>query len=628
TTATVIGVLPSDFTFAPVHDAGIWTPIDEGAELRTARRSHWLNVVARLEPGATLGSAARDMSSLMTELGRENPGDDAARDVRVVPLRDQLVGSVRPLILLLYGAVAVLLLVACVNCANLMLIRGADRRREMAVRLALGAGRGRLVRQLMTECALLTAAGGAVGLVVARFGLRGLLGMIPPGALSPSLAGAGIDGSVLVYSIVICAVTAMLVGLVPALRESRVALGGGLKQGERGNSRGGTLRDALVITEVALTVVLMSGAALFGRSLLKLTSIHPGFNAEHLTVAGIFLPNAKYPDSSGRVQAFGQIVEAVRGVPGVAAVGLVTRLPLDFGTSTTFTIVGQAAPAPDREPSASYRTSSPGYFAALETPVFDGRDFGTGDDVHAARVAIVNRAFARAYFPNAPAVGQRIVVGTSDSMRIVGEVGDVPIGNIDARIPPTMYVPFAQDPDNAMHIAIRSGAATRDLPRALGRIVDQIAPGGAVVRAMPMDELLAQSSSVFMRRFPLLLLGAFALTTMVLAMVGIYGVVSYSVAQRRREMGIRVALGAQPRAVASLVVRHGGALALAGILVGLTAALLLARAIASMLYGVAPSDPITYASVAIVLALVAVLSTVAPAYRAAGVDPATVLRSE
>ena len=626
--ATVIGVLPGDFNFAPVRDAGIWTTIDRAAKARQNRGNHWLNVVARLEPRATLGTAAREMSSIMSQLDRENPEDDGARGAKVVPLRDELVGPVRPLILLLYGAVAVLLLVACVNCANLLLIRGADRRREMAVRIALGAGRARLVRQLMTESVLLTAAGGTLGLVIARMGLRGLLGMIPPGALSPSLAGAGISAPVFVYCIFICAVTAVLIGLVPALRESRTAPVEGLRHGERGSSRTGVLRDTLVVTEVALTVVLMSGAALFGRSLIKLMSIQLGFNAEHLTVAGIDLPDAKYRDAGGRVHAFDGIVDAVRALPGVEGTGLVTRLPLDFGNSTSFTIVGQPTPAPDQEPNASYRTSTPGYFAALETPVLDGRDFSAGDDERSPLVAIVNRAFAEAYLRNTPTVGQRIVLNDADSVRIVGEVGDVPIGNIDAPIPPTLYLPFAQDPDNIMHIAIRSQRDARDIPRELTQIVGHLAPGGAVVRPMPMDELLAHSSSLFMRRFPLMLVGAFALATMVLAMVGIYGVVSYSVAQRSREMGIRMALGAQPRSLVALVVRHGGTLGLAGILVGLTLAILLARLIATMLYGIGPSDPAAYGFVAIVLALVAVASTVLPARRAARVDPATVLRSD
>jgi predicted permease len=626
--ATVIGVLPANFTFAPVRDAGIWTPIDHDAALRAERGSHWLNVIARLEPGATLHSAGRDMSSVMARMGREYPGDDAARDARVVPLRDRFVGSVRPLILLVYGAVAVLLLVACVNCANLMLIRGADRRREMAVRIALGAGRGRLVRQLMTESALLTAAGGILGLVVARFSLDGLLGMIPPGALSPSLAAARINGSVLMYSIVICAVTAIVVGLAPAMRESGAGPAEGLKLGQRGNSRAGTLRDTLVIIEVASTLVLMSGAALFGRSLVKLLSVDLGFNAGHLMTAAIVLPDATYGDAAGRVRAFDAVVGAMRQLPNVDGAGLVTRLPLDWGGSTRFTVVGQPAPPSDQEPSASYRTSSPGYFAALGTPLLDGRDFRAGDDVRSPLVAVVNRAFVRAYFPTALAIGERIVLGGADSVRIVGEVGDVPIGNVDQRIPPTLYLSFAQVPDNAMHIVIRSRGDTRSLSSDLTRIVGRVAPGGAVVHAMPMDDLLMQSPSVFMRRFPLLLVGAFALMTMLLAMVGIYGMVSYSVAQRRREMGIRLALGARPGALVALVVRHGGVLAVTGILLGLTAAVFLAHSISGMLYGISPNDPGAYAAAALLLGLVAIASSVLPARRASRVDPASVLRSD
>jgi len=630
TTATVIGVLPKEFQFARLGNVSIWAPIDRLDRSRQQRGMHWLNVIARLKDGVAPRGASADMSSIMAQLAREYPPTNSGRDGQVIALRDQLIGSVRPLVILLYGAVAVMLLVACANVANLLLMRGADRRREVAVRIALGAGRGRLVRQMMTESLLLAVVGGAAGLVVARYGIQALVGIIPAGQRPTALAGIGVNTSVVVYSCLVSVVAGVLFGLVPALREARPQMAEVLKQGVRGSARAGALRDALVVGEVALTIVLMSGAALFGRSLVKLMSIQLGFQAEHLMTAGVFLPDANYTPTSSRM-TFDRIVDRVRSLPGVEGVGLVTKLPLDWGNSVGFDILGLPPSEPGKEPTASYRSSSPGYLSALKIPMTRGRDFGAGDAIAGApRVAMVNRAFAEAYFKDGNAVGQSIIMGVGgrDTIHIVGQVGDVPIGNIDEHIPPTLYVPSAQDPETYMSIAIRSQRDVGELSRELSRIVDEAAPGAAVVNPVAMDQLIANSASVFMRRFPLLLIGAFAGATLVLALIGVYGVVSYSVAQRTRELGIRVALGAQKNSLVLLVVRHGAWLAIAGVTTGVLASLLLARFVAGMLYGVGARDPATLVLVSIVLGAAAVAATIVPATRATKVDPAVALQSE
>ncbi len=628
TSATIIGVLPKDFQFARLGDVSIWAPIDRLDRSRQQRGMHWLNIVGRLKDGVTTRAASADMSAVMGELAREYPPTNNGRDSQVIPLRDQLIGSVRPLVLLLYGAVAVMLLVACANVANLLLMRGADRRRELAVRIALGAGRGRLVRQLMTESLMLAVAGGAAGLVVARYGIHALVAIIPAGQRPPALASVGLNAPVVIYCCLTSLVAGVLFGLVPALREARPKMAEVLKQGSRGSSRAGTLRDALVVGEVALTIVLMSGAALFGRSLTKLMSIQLGFQSEHLMTAGVFLPDANYTDPKLRVATFDRIVAGVRGLPGVEAAGTVTKMPLDWGNSTGFDIVGQPPSEPGKEPTASYRSASDGYFSALEIPISRGRDFDAGDGiVGAPLVTIVNRAFAEAYFPDGNAVGHSIAQG-KDTIRIVGQAGDVPIGNVDEHIPPTMYVPFLQDPETYMNVAIRSHRDVGELSRELTRVVEQTAPGAAVIRPIAMDDLITQSSSVFMRRFPLLLIGAFATATLVLALVGVYGVVSYSVAQRTRELGIRVALGAQTSSLVMLVVRHGAWMAAAGVTIGIVAALMLGRFVAGMLYGVGARDPATLSLVAVTLGAAAIAATIVPARRATRVDPAVALQAE
>ena len=627
--ATIIGVLPRDFQFAKQGNAQLWAPIDRNQAMRDRRGMHWLNIVARLRPGVSRADAQRDMSSIMRDLAREYPPSNAGRDAQVLALRDDLVGSVRPLLLVLYGAVGVVLLIACANVANLLLMRGTDRQREVAVRVALGAGRWRIVRQSLTESVLLSVAGAAVGLGLAQLGVHGLVSKIPAAtrARMPALAAAGVDTNVIAYSALLAVVAAVVFGLLPALRTSRASAQDVLRNGGRGSSRTGTLRNTLVVAEIALTLMLLCGASLFGRSLSRLLSVQLGFQPEHVTTAGILLPPTGYPDTPAQTAAFVRIESAVRALPGVSDVGFTTKLPLDFGNSTGFEIAGRAPSPPGKNPSASYRDVAGDYFKTLGISLLGGREFDAHDVAGAPLVGMVNHAFAAAYFDGKSPVGESLLFG-KDSVRIVGEVADVPIGNLDDKIPPTLYMHEPQNGDNYMAMVVRGGATTSQLSLALDKLVGAQARGAAIVNIAPMDQLITNSSSVFLRRFPLMLVGVFAGTALLLAIVGIYGVVSYSVAQRSREMGIRMALGAQPRALVAMVVREGGWIAVTGVAIGIAATLVATRFVATMLFGIAPTDPSTYAEVSLVLGAVVLVSMLIPARRASRVDPAVTLRGE
>jgi predicted permease len=417
-------------------------------------------------------------------------------------------------------------------------------------------------------------------------------------------------------------------GLAPALRTSRTSVQDVLRSGGRGSTTGTSLRDALVVGEISLTLMLLCGAMLFGRSLSRLLSLELGFRPQHVTTAGILLPRTTYSDKASAVMAFARIEAAVRSLPGVSDVGLTSKLPLDFGNSTGFEIAGRAPSPPGQSPSASYRDVAGNYFKTLDVRVLSGRVFDARDVATSTEVAIVNRAFAAAYFEGKDPVGSSLLFGAADTVHIVGLVGDLPIGNIGDKIPPTLYIPLAQSSETFMALVIRGDADAGQLGRELARTVTEQAPGAAVVNTMPMDRLISESSSVFMRRFPLLLIGVFAATALVLAIVGIYGVVSYSVAQRSREMGIRMALGAQPHNLIGMIVREGGWLAIVGVAIGVVATLISSRLVTNLLYGVAPNDPTTYIAVSVLLTTIALVAMVVPARRASRVDPSVTLRGE
>ena len=634
---TVVGVLPRQFQFARAGAADAWVPIDRGADMRERRRTSWFNVIGRLAPGVSLARAQREMDAVARDLAREFPDANADRGALVVPLREELTGAVRPLLLVLLGAAACVLLVGLANVASLLLVRGTARQQELGVRAALGAGQGRIVRQLLTESVLLAVAGGAIGVAVAQLGLRALVAAIPPERLRgmPYLADVGVSWRVVAGMLLVSLVAGLAFGAMPALRVRRGQLSQLLRDGGRASSGGsaaGGARDLFVAAQLAMTVVLVTGAALLGKSLTRVLAIDPGFRAERVFTVYLPLPRIEYASSAKQVDFFTRLEERVRALPGVEAAGLTSKLPLDWGNSTSFRIVGQPEPEPGRAPSASFRSVTPGYFRALGIPLVRGAVLSAPADARdstAAREVVISETLARKAFGNEDPVGRQLATSaTAPGRTIVGVVGDVAIGRLEDEVPPAMYFALADSPESAMRLAVRTRGDVAGLEASIRRVVRDIDPQVALYQAYPMESLVRQSESVFMRRFPLLLFGAFAATALALAVVGTYGVISYAVAQRARELGIRIALGARSGHVVATVVRHAVVLAAVGIGVGLVSAALLSRFAASLLFGVGAGDPASYAAAAVLLAAVAAAAAAVPAWRATRVDPVRALRNE
>jgi predicted permease len=631
---TVIGVLPPDFHFAPVEDAELWLPIDAAAQRASERFNHWLNVVGRLRPGVTFDGARSDLSAIMRRLGAEYPETNAGRDIALVPLRDEIVGAVRPTLLVLFGAVGCVLLVACVNVTGLTLARSAARGREIAVRSALGADRGRIVRQLLVESALLAVAGGLLGALTARLGVRVIVAALPAELTSgmPYLQHVRVDAAVMVYAAGLALAAGLLSGLAPALYVSRPSAAELLRHGGRGGTGGARprLRGALVSAEIALTMVLLVAAGLMTRSLGRLLSVDAGFDAEQVLTARVALSGAAYDSATRQQQFFETLVEAVRALPGVRAAGAVRQLPLAGGGTNTFRVEGRPAPDPASRPEATMRGVAGDYFRAMGIRVVAGRAFTDRDRVETQPVLVVSAGVARRLFGDgASALGQRLrfYAFPESAWTIVGVVGDVKTGRLDADAPPTIYYTHLQGAENRMSIVARTVGDPTTLAGAVRREVGALDPTVPVYNVHTMEQQVARSPAVLARRFPLRLVGAFAAAALSLAVVGIYGLVAYTVAQRTQELGIRVALGAQRRNILALVVRQGALLAATGVTVGLVVALWATRMLGSLLYGVSAADPLTYVAVAALLGGIAIAASYIPARRAARVDPMVALRA-
>lgn len=628
----IVGVAPPEVTLPGSPD--MWRPMILSARDLSdgARGAQFIGVIARLKPGVTLEQANSAMGVVANRLAREFPRANGGRLMIATRLQDRIVRGIRPALLVLLGAVSIVLMIASVNVANLLLARAHARGHEVAVRTALGAARARLLAQFVAESLVLGALGAAGGLAVAWSATRALVALGP--ATIPRLGDVGIDVRVLAFAMAVAVGTSLLFGLVPAFATTsgRFARVVGSGRGSVGPA-GARVRKALVMCEMALAVVLLIGAGLLLRSYQRLSAVNPGFSPDHVVTFHMALPEAKYATAaavSGFVNAYVQRIADTRGVDKAAAV---FGLPLDsdFSASTSFTRAGETDS--ENSPIAGMRIVTPDYFAALRIPLRAGRLFNERDDASAAEAVIVNQEAVRRYWPNQNPVGQQIKLGVrlvngvrSGEKTIVGVIGDVKYGGLDLTPPPEIYLPYAQHPVDSLTIAIRtSGDAMTVMPAARAELasLDRELPMADI---HTMEELIGHS--IAERRFTMLVLASFAFVAVVLAAVGVYGVLAYVVSQRTQEIGVRLAIGAAPGDVVRLFVREGATLALVGLLAGLAAALAAARALTVLLFGVTTTDPMTFASVGIVLALVALAASYVPARRAARVDPMAALRTE
>lgn len=629
---TVVGVLPRSFHFARLGDPEIFATLAPSRAAVERRYMHWMWALARLRPGVGLEQANAELAGIARARERLDPRWHEDSGLYAVPLRDAIVGGVRPLLLGLLAAVALVLLIACLNVANMLLARAGARRRELGIRTALGADRARLVRQLLTESLLLALLGGAAGLLWAGGGVRALVAAIPEAQREslPFLKDLALNPAVLAFTTGACLLTGLVFGLAPALHACDRDVALRLKESGRGSARRQGLRSALVVGELALALVLVVAAGLLTRSLSRLLAVDPGFETSHLLTARIGLPAARYAAPQQVEAFFGRWRSRIESLPGVAGVALVDRLPLlGSGNTGTPSVVGR--PASDvHAPDSELRTVSSEYFRTMGIALRAGRGFDERDRADAPRVAVVNQTFADALFPDADPLGQRVGFAflSGPPLAIVGVVADEKVGELDARTRPVFYFHWLQEPRAATSVVVRTRSDPHALLAALRAESRALEPELLVAGVRTMEELIAGSQASFLRRYPLLLLGSFAALALALAAIGVYGVMSYSVSQRTNEIGIRLALGAAPGNVLALVLKEGLALALLGAAAGLGGALATARVLSSLLFETPPTDPSVLTVSALVLLAVAALACWLPARRAARTDPLAAIRCE
>jgi putative ABC transport system permease protein len=626
----IVGVTPADFGFEFVTDAAdFWTAIDPAEGPYKSRGSIFLDIIGRLKPGVSVEQANADAGVVGSRLAEQYQESNAGVGFRLAAAQEELVGDVRPTLLVLLGAVGFVLLIACANVANLLLARAAGRYREIAVRSALGAWRGRIVRQLMTESLLLAFAGGLLGLLFALWGVKILSAFVPENV--PRFGETSIDLRVLGFTLAASVVTGFLFGIAPALQSSRFDINEALKEGGRGGTDGvgrKRVRSLLVVSEVALSLVLLVGAGLLMKSFVRLRNTDPGFDPSNTLTASLSLASVRYDTDEKIADFYRRLVERVRAMPGVESVGAVTPLPLsENGYSFSFTIAGQPPLPPGQGQSASARLVNPEYFRTQRIPLRAGRDFTDADKAGAPGAIVVNEAFARRYLPGVEPLGQRLSLGVNDiEGEIVGVVGDIRGVRLATPAAPEYYVPEAAAAFSDMTLVVRTKSDSASLTPALRQAVAEMDKDQPLYDVRTMDSLVARS--VARQRFSMTLVGVFAALAMLLAAVGIFSVMSFMVAQRTHEIGVRMALGARPRDILSMVVRQGLVLTLAGVCVGLAGAFALTRLMSGLLYEVSATDPVVYGSITALLAAVAVLACYVPARRATKVDPLIALRYE
>jgi putative ABC transport system permease protein len=637
---TVIGVLPPDFEF--LGAPSFWVPLarDPNARWKEGRD---LQIVARVRPGASIAQAQVDLTTLNRRLEQDGPliltGTDT--EVRLRPLIESYVGEIRPALLVLLGAVLCMLLIACTNVANLLLARATTRQREMAVRTSLGASRSRLVRQLLTESLVLAGIGGLLGLLVAWWGAQLLVALVPKSMPIPRLHEMRPNFTVLAFTFGVTVATAFLVGLVPAFQTSRQDLALSMRQGGRGTVGGSArLRSSFVALEVALAMVLLIAAGLMLRTFSYLRAIDPGFDDRNVLACHLKLPDAQYRTGAQQSAFFTQVLERVRGLPGVRSAAAIDRLPVSGAAGGTWIhVYGRPEPPPGHQLDARVRSVTPGYFGTLGVPLYAGRDFTDADagvldiskkiDPAASPLKlIVNQALVNRFLPGENPLGRRLAIFWGQTLvgEIVGVVGNVRYQSLAEEEEPTFYWPEAQRPHAEMHLVIRTEGRPAEWVGAVKGAVRSVDPNVPVADVQTLTDLVALSSS--RTRFSLVLLGAFASIALLLAAVGLFGVMAYSVAQRRQEIGVRMALGARPAAIIGMVLTDGMKLVLIGLAAGAAAATGLTRFLSTQLYGVKPTDGLTFATVAVALMVTALAAVFLPARRASTIEPVTALRCD
>ena len=628
---TVVGVMPQQFFF-PARDNDIWVPIAFDSNEAGRRGSHYLRVVARIKPGVTFEQAQSNMSSIAANLQEKYPRNNTSVGATVSTFSEEYVGEIKTPLFILFAAVGFVLLIACANVASLLLARAAARQKEVAIRTALGAGRARLIRQFLTESVLLAALGGATGLALAAIGLRALVSLIPQNISQAK--EVTIDAGVLGFTLLASLLTGVIFGLVPALQASRPHLNDVLKEGGKGTAGTGRsrVRNLLVVAEVALALVLLVGAGLLINSFIRLRSVNVGFKPDNLLTMRMTLPQSRYADGQSRAAFYDAVLERVASLPGVESAGVTTSLPLTFkGNSMGITIEGKPEPAPDQIPIAVTRIISPGYFQTMGIQLLDGRQLNAADTSDSAGVVVISETMARTFWPGENALGKRLKVGRYDSdqpwITVVGVVGNVRQFELETEGRPQMYMSYTQAGFFAPRdLVVRTKVDPLSLTAAVRNAVWSVDKDQAVSNISTMEEIMSESAAK--QRFNMLLLAVFAGIAMLLAAVGIYGLMSYSVTQRTHEIGIRMALGASSRDVLRMVVGQGLKLVAAGMGLGLVAALALTRVMESLLFGVRSTDLATFAVISLVLAAVAIFASYIPARRATKVDPMIALRYE
>jgi macrolide transport system ATP-binding/permease protein len=633
---TIVAVLPRDFEFAPRGNVEFWTPLQVSAsdycEIR--RSCHNLNGIGRLKDGVTVALALANMKAIARQLELQYPNDNRGQGASVVPLSDVIVEDVRPILLVLLAGAGLLLVIACVNVSSLLLVRSESRKREIAVRGALGASRARLVRQFITEGLVLVAGGTLLGLAAASAAMQMLSRLISKDRMStmPYLTGLSLNSHVMLFAATTALLAAALFSLAPVVRLPLTKLREGLTEGGRGYA--GTLWRRfganLVVVELAIAIILLVGAGLLGKSFYRLLHVDIGFQADHLATLQVALSDASYPKDEQVVPAVRQIVSRIASLPGVESVGITSVLPVSFNGNTTWIrIVGRPYNGEHNE--VNQRDVSSLLFSTLHAKLLRGRYFTDAEDASKPLVVMINQALAKKYFPGEDPIGKKLGdtdLSAKSITEIIGVVEDVKDGSLDSEIWPAVYYPFNQNTDNFFSLVVRTSQSEQSLLPTLVAAVHEIDPGIGTLNEATMADRINDSPTAYLHRSSAWLVGGFAFLALLLGVVGLYGVIAYSVSQRTREIGVRMALGAQRSSVYQLIMKEAGWLIGTGIAVGLLCAIGAATLIHGLLFGVRPWDPATLGAVSVVLAVSALLASYIPARRAAQVDPIVALRYE